>query len=159
MADSKQFQVLFGYSAATFNQLLDCAARLSAADYHQHPGYGLGSIHDLLFHVLYWEHWWRNAVEHGRSSRGIQVKAYPHLETLRAGVQAEQAAWQQLIAGFSAADLAAERTVGENTFQLWRMLQHVVLHGMQHYSEVALLLTAKGQSPVGIDFIWFTEQS
>jgi uncharacterized damage-inducible protein DinB len=37
----------------------------------------------------------------------------------------------------------------------WRVLQHLVLHGMQHHSELAQLLTAKGQSPGNIDFIFY----
>jgi uncharacterized damage-inducible protein DinB len=37
----------------------------------------------------------------------------------------------------------------------WRIIQHVILHGMQHHTELAQLLTAKGQSPGDIDFIFF----
>ena len=38
---------------------------------------------------------------------------------------------------------------------LWRVLQHLILHGMQHHAELAQLLTAKGQSPGNLDFIFF----
>ena len=37
----------------------------------------------------------------------------------------------------------------------WRILSHVVLHGMQHSAEIAELLTLKGQSPGDIDFIFY----
>jgi uncharacterized damage-inducible protein DinB len=37
----------------------------------------------------------------------------------------------------------------------WRILQHLVLHGMQHHTEIAHGLTVKGHSPGDIDFIFF----
>jgi uncharacterized damage-inducible protein DinB len=37
----------------------------------------------------------------------------------------------------------------------WRIFQHLVLHGMQHHTELAQLLTAKGQSPGDIDFVFY----
>ncbi|HXF60224.1 MAG TPA: hypothetical protein VNK95_01325 [Caldilineaceae bacterium] len=41
------------------------------------------------------------------------------------------------------------------TLPLWRVLQHLVLHGMQHHTEIAQLLTTKGESPGDIGFIFF----
>jgi uncharacterized damage-inducible protein DinB len=41
------------------------------------------------------------------------------------------------------------------TFPRWRVLQHLALHGMQHATEIAQLLTVKGQSPGDIDFIFY----
>jgi uncharacterized damage-inducible protein DinB len=38
---------------------------------------------------------------------------------------------------------------------MWRILQHVILHGMQHASEIAKRLTEFGHSPGNIDFIYF----
>jgi uncharacterized damage-inducible protein DinB len=39
----------------------------------------------------------------------------------------------------------------------WLILQHVILHGMQHRSEAAMLLTRYGQSPGNLDFIFYEE--
>lgn len=41
------------------------------------------------------------------------------------------------------------------TFKLWRVLQHLIMHGMQHHSELAQLLTNEGKSPGDIDFIFY----
>jgi uncharacterized damage-inducible protein DinB len=37
----------------------------------------------------------------------------------------------------------------------WTMLQHLLLHSMQHRSEAALLLTEYGHSPGDLDFLFF----
>jgi hypothetical protein len=45
---------------------------------------------------------------------------------------------------------------GESAILLrWRIVQHLVLHGMQHHTEITQLLTAQGQSPSDIDFILY----
>lgn len=53
-----QFQTLFAYHWHTDQRLITYAAKLSEADYKDNPGYGHGSIHDLLFHVLRTDHGW-----------------------------------------------------------------------------------------------------
>ena len=60
--------------------------------------------------------------------------------------------------GLSEADLNAAVTVrapngGEYQLIRWHMLTHAAMHGMQHRSEAALILTQLGQSPGGLDFI------
>ncbi len=44
-----------------------------------------------------------------------------------------------------------------NVFRLalWQMMVHVILHGMQHRSEVAAVLTQFGQSPGDLDTLGF----
>ncbi|MCP4357328.1 MAG: hypothetical protein GY796_04835 [Chloroflexi bacterium] len=75
---------------------------------------------------------------------------------------------QRLLAGaeeLSAAEYKAEieadiflTTLGGNTFPFarWRGLQHLILHGMQHHSELARLLTLNGRSLGDLDFAFFT---
>lgn len=154
--DASHYQTLFAYHASTFERLLDSAEHLGADDYHRQPGYALGSIHDLLLHVLGWGYTWRRFVEHGDASASLAGGEYPTLAALRAGMRSEHAAWQRWLATLGHADLGAEHMVSGSPVQLWRILQHVVLHGMQHHAEVATQLTAHGHSPRGIDFIWYT---
>jgi len=162
-ADSNgfDFQKLFAYHWHTTMRLIDCASRLDGATYAEHPGYGHGSIHDLLFHLLRTDLGWRRALESGQQQAPLSAEEFPDLAALRAGFEREQVAWQGLLGELSAEDIAADVTLttqrGQSvTWPRWHILQHLILHGMQHHTELAQLLTAKGQSPGDIDFLFYS---
>jgi uncharacterized damage-inducible protein DinB len=161
MFSKSQFQTLFAYHWHTNRRLMECAARLGEADYHANPGYGRGSIHTLLFHVLRTDQGWRLGLETGRQASPALPEDFPTLRSLQAGFEAEQSAWLALLDRLSAEEIEGNITLtnwrGDSmTLPRWRVMQHVVLHGMQHHAEVAQLLTARGQSPGDLDFIFFT---
>lgn len=160
MFSKTQFQTLFRYHWHITTRLLDCAARLSTEDYTANPGYGHGSIHDLLSHLLRADLGWRLALETGKQQPRIPAEAYPTLASLSSGFADEQAAWNLLLERLSSEEIEgiiSLVTLRGQAFDIprWRVLQHLVLHGMQQQTEVAQLLTAKGQSPGDIDFIFF----
>jgi uncharacterized damage-inducible protein DinB len=155
-----EFHTLFAYHWHTTTRLLDCAARLSDTDYRDMPGYGHGSIHEVLFHVLRTDQSWRLALETGKQLSPAAPESYPALASLRAGFEQEQSAWRALLEKYNAEEIEGEISLtnwrGETlTMPLWRVLQHLILHGMQHHAELAQLLTAKSQSPGNLDFIFF----
>jgi uncharacterized damage-inducible protein DinB len=163
MSIDSQFQTLFAYQWHTTLKLMESAARLSDADYKANPGYGHGSIHDLFFHILRTGRSWRIALETGRQQSGISAAEYPDLASLRNGFAQEQAAWSALLDTLSPDKIAGDIELitwrgDKHTFALWRVLQHLVLHSMQHHTEIAQLLTAKGQSPGDLDFIFYSGQ-
>jgi uncharacterized damage-inducible protein DinB len=159
--NGSRFQTLFAYHWHTTQRLMECAASLGEADYKNDPGYGHGSVHRLLFHVLRTDQGWRLGLERGRQLSSLREENFPDLKSLQTGFKGEQAAWQALLDRLDAEDIEGDIQLttwrGDVvTFARWRILEHVVLHGMQHHSELAQLLTAKGQSPGNIDFIFFT---
>ena len=113
------------------------AAALDEVGYKDNPGYGHGSIHDLLFHILRTDRSWRMALESGWQVAGIRPEDYSDLKSLQAGFEEEQAAWQAVIDGLSDDEIEGEIALtnwrGE-TFPIsrWVILQHLVLHVMQH---------------------------
>lgn len=156
----RQFQTLFAYRWHLTARLMEGAAQLSEADYKDNPGYSQGSIHDLLFHLLRTDRNWRVSLESGQRPEPLRPEDYAGLQALRAGFEREQAAWQALLDALSAeaieSDVSLTNWRGDTlTMPRWRFLQHVVLHGMQHYADLAHWLTVKGQSPGNIDFLFF----
>ncbi len=161
MLQPSQFSTLFAYHWHTNRRLMDCAAKLGEAGYKDNPGYGHGSIHDLLFHLLRTDQGWRLGLETGRQPSPLRQEDYPNLESLQMGFASEQLAWEGLLNQLgpeeieSSVDLTNLR--GDTfTFPRWRILQHLILHGMQHHAELAQLLTTKGPSPGDIDFLFFS---
>ena len=160
MSSQTHLQTLFTYHWRTTQRMIECAAKLSDDDYTAHPSYGHGSIHNLLFHLLRTITGWRAALETGRQQAPISPEEYTSLAALQAGFSAEQAAWQQILDTLSDAEIDAELDLINwrgDVWKIarWRVLHHLVLHGMQHHAELAQLLTDKGQSPGDIDFIFF----
>jgi uncharacterized damage-inducible protein DinB len=160
MSANDHFKTLYAYHWHVNRQLSACAAKLAPADYMGNPGYGHGSIHDLLFHLLRTLYAWRVALENGRQPSPLRAEDYPDLATVEHGFAHEQDAWTALLETLGDADVEGTielATVRGDVFQFrrWRVLQHLVLHGMQHHTEIAQLLTAKGQSPGDIDFIFY----
>jgi len=155
-----QFQTLFAYHWHTTRRLLDCAANLNPAEVTANPGYGQGSIHTIFFHLLRTDYLWRVRLETGERPQPPAIEAYPTLESLREGFESEAQAWQAFLERLTEEEIMggirlADRHGAMHDFLRWRILQHVILHGMQHHAELAQLLTAKGQSLGDIDFIFF----
>ncbi|HEX9017642.1 MAG TPA: DinB family protein [Anaerolineaceae bacterium] len=163
MPEQAQFQILFAFHWRNNRLMLEGAAKLSEKDYHATPGYGHGSVHDLLFHILRTDKDWRIALETGHQQAPTRPEEYPTLAALREGYAIEQASWKALLASYSDAQIDGDISLTTYRGQtmvmpLWRILQHLVLHGMQHQAELAQLLTARGFSPGDIDFIFYNEQ-
>ena len=155
-----QFQTLFAYHAYTTNKLLDFAEKLDDAAYHQNPGYGHGSLHDLFFHLLRTDKSWLAALESGKQTAGVKPEEFPGLAALRASLAETQAAWLKYLDALNDEQIKGNVDLlnwrGDKfSAPLWRILQHLVFHGMQHHTEIAALLTAKGQSPGDIDFLFY----
>jgi uncharacterized damage-inducible protein DinB len=155
-----QYKTLFAYHFDLIECLLSGAAKLSETDYLDDPGYGQGSIHKLLFHLLATDLRWRTGLQTGQRMPAVQPQDYPDLKSLQIFCDNEKHAWLDYLASLSEEDIAGDadmtRTSGKTqNIPRWRILMHVVLHGMQHGAELAELLTLKGQSPGNIDFIFY----
>lgn len=160
MSSKTQFEILYAYHWSTCQRLLKCAGQISPQDYFNQPGYGRGSIHNLFVHLLSAAHSWRLGLEQAKQPASINPEDYPDLPAIVRGIADEQVAWERLLDALSATEIEAEMSLTDRRGRLWeiprwRILQHVALHGMQHHTELAQLLTAAGQSPGDIDFIFY----
>ncbi len=158
MVVQDQYRALFAYHWKVTQRLLECAAKLSDAEYTANPGYGHGSIHALLLHTLITDNAWRRGLIAGAQQPPLAASDYPDLAAIRQGFADEQAAWEALLADYDDATIinpiALSSARGTLERPLWKLLQQVLFHGMQHHTEIAQLLTSYGQSPGDFDFLY-----
>ena len=155
-----QFQTLFAWHFHTRELLVERATRLPEVDYFENPGYGHGSIHALLFHLMRADRAWRIALETGVQPPPEKIESYPDFPALQAAFAVEQSSWLAFLDRLTDEMIEADLELttwrgGRFNIPCWRVLQHLILHGMQHHTEIAYLLTLKGQSPGDIDFIFY----
>ena len=94
-------KTLFAYHFDTTGRLMDLAENLSESEYHENPGYGRGSIHDLLFHILNADHGWRVGLETGVRPPSLETNHHADLPSLRERLAQERAAWEAMLAGLT----------------------------------------------------------
>jgi uncharacterized damage-inducible protein DinB len=157
----KQIITLFEYHWSTTERLLEQAGQLSEEVYHASSTSGPKSTHQLLFHILAADHGWRIGLESSEQQVGLKAKDYPDFPAIKSLLFEERRAWRDYLARLSDEDLNSEvklKTLRghERKFPLWHVLVHLVLHGMQHHSELAQLLSQEDLSPGDIDFIFFS---
>jgi len=163
MSTQELFVTCFAYHAWANQRILDCAARLDPADYYAESAYSHGSLHNLFFHIARGDYIWRHVIQYGqRPQTPLQEQECPNLAELRTRWQEEMRAMQDLLASWSNAEIDSDVQVIESNGAVYplnrrRMLMHLLLHGMQHRSEAAALLTSYGQNPGDLDFIFFEE--
>ncbi len=160
MSLSAHYQTLFSYHWHTTRRLLESAASLDEEVYHDNGEYGHGSVHDLFLHLLRADQGWRIGLETLQQQPGIQAEDFPTIESITSEFEMEESAWEMYLNGLRDVEIEADLTLTDmrgnpRTFQLWRILQHLILHGMQHHSELAQIFTIKGQSPGNLDFIFY----
>jgi uncharacterized damage-inducible protein DinB len=161
MSVKAQYQTLFAYQNHTIKRLLAGAAQLEDASYREHPGFGHGSLHDMFLHLLAASRMWRTVLATGQRPSRLDRDSFPDIASLESGFAEDAAGWQAYLEQLSEEEVEAAVTLarsdGEQNIPRWRVLQHLILHGMQHATEVAHLLTIKDQSPGDIDFIFFNQ--
>ncbi len=163
MPAKAMFTTLFAYHWHTFTRLVDCAAALEEQALPDAPTFGQRSLRELFYHLLRTDQAWRLGLEMGRRVLPqIKLDDFVSAADFRTGVQAEKQAWDNLLDSLTSAQVEGDLNMadgrgGEAHLPRWRIFQHVNLHGMQHFAEIAALLTQLGKSPGDIDFIFFDE--
>ena len=160
MAEIAHFQLQYQYHFHVIRALVEIATRISDEELIENPGYGRGSIYDLLFHLLRADQSWRIALQTGAQPLPLDAADYPDLEMLQAAFDCEELEWCSYLETLK--DEQLDETIilktmraKEMSFVRWRILQHILFHGMQHQSELAQALTLKGQNPGDFDFLFY----
>lgn len=158
--------LLYGHNIWANDRLLGAAAGISPEQFTWPVPWlnGGGSLRSVLVHMYAAEWTWRSRCMLGISPTALpQPEEFPTLESLYERWREESETMRYYIAGLTSArlsDVIVYKNTRRKTFHqpLWQILSHVVLHGMQHRSEAALLLTEYGHSPGDLDLIFYLRQ-
>lgn len=153
------YQIQFNFHFEVTQRLLTLAQALPADRYYAKSGYSHGSIHDTFVHLLGADQLWRKVITNLPDPEQLPESA--DIDDIHVWLAVERQGWHELLVSVDAATLFAtfdrETPWGSHAFTMWTTLQHVILHGMQHQSELARLLTEAGHAPGDTDFLTYVD--
>jgi uncharacterized damage-inducible protein DinB len=156
-----ELQFLLDYDGWAMEQVFATAAKLDAAAFTEPAGPGHAVPRDTLLHCVGGMRTWRER---------LQGAPVAHTETASAQTSAAvRALWREeherlraYVAGLTAGELNAvleqRRPDRVLVAERWQFVVHLVLHNMQHRSELAQALTLLGHSPGEIGLTAFLQQ-
>lgn len=150
---------LFDYDYWARDRLLVQVAKLTEVEYGAPRALDYGSIRGTLVHWLAGECIWLARWLGQSPDRLMTEDDLPTFEGLRALWAAEEQKMRAFLDRLADDELArpfryvSTRTKEEYTNTLWPTMAHLVNHGTQHRSEIALTLTQLGHSPGDLDLI------
>jgi uncharacterized damage-inducible protein DinB len=160
----KHIDLIWNYNYWANRRILARAETLTQAQVSEKAPYMWDSIIRTMAHVLGAEWIWRQRFQEGISPTAIlNQDQFTTLELLNARWAEEEAKMRVYLSGLSDADLdhvfEYKNTAGQAFRRpVWQILTHVVNHGTQHRSEVALSLTNFDRSPGDMDLTVYLAQ-
>lgn len=150
--------MLFAWHWWAWEKVLSQIEELSAEQYAAAaPLLNEGSLRATLLHAWDVEETWLCRSQGIEPGDEPSVEDVPTLADLRDRWRATESGWSSFLTDLSDVDLATEMRYGDSQRQyvnpLWALMTHCVTHGMQHRSEVAMVITELGHSPGNLDFI------
>jgi uncharacterized damage-inducible protein DinB len=161
MQSKELVQTLYAYNEWANQRIYAAADKVVDADLGESALEGQRSLQELLFHIARTEWLWRNLIQHhSRPDKPPRPEDMPNLAALQSFSREEAGLMNMLLAQFEDEDLGSTVQVTDasgkaSPLTLWHMFMQPIIHGVQHRSEAALILTRLGQSPGDIDFIFF----
>lgn len=124
------------------------------------PDPGWGSLRGILVHTLDTEYGWRAVLQQQETNNILQASDFADVGALITRWDIERAAWLGYVTGLSTKRINQGYGDGSpNGPQVWQTIMHVIMHGIQHRSEAAAILTGYGYSPGELDFDVFLQEN
>jgi uncharacterized damage-inducible protein DinB len=154
---------LIDYNYWANGLVMKYAEKLSAEQFLQEHSYSQNSVRDLLAHVMLAERTWLDRMQ-GKSRVLDEFKKFSNPDRFRT-IKTLYGEWFDLelqmrdyLSGFSEKKLLEEfeylrSDESEHQNRYLDIFTHICFHGMQHRSELAVILTNLGYSPGNLDYI------
>jgi uncharacterized damage-inducible protein DinB len=155
--------VLFDYLYWARDTVLSAAAELDEAAFTAADTVTNRDLRATLVHELDVQWSWRERLrgadwEEWGPDAELRAEDYPTLDALTEHWHRDEAEMRAWLATLSDADLDAPPVRDEDRRQpLWVFVMHLISHGIQQFSEAAVLLTRAGHSPGDIGFLEFVK--
>lgn len=152
--------MLFDYLYWTRDAVLRAATELSADAFISTDTVTTRDLRATLVHELDVQWSWRERLrgadwaEWGEDA-DLKAGDYPTVQAVADHWRRDETDMRAWLASLTDADLDAPPPRDEDTLPLWHFVMHLVSHGIQQFSEVAVLLTRAGRSPGDIGFLEF----
>lgn len=138
------------------DRVLAATASLSEGEFRSRETVATRDLRATLVHQLENEWAWRIRLSQGAFPAGdLVAEDYPTLGDLVTHWHREERELRTWFEAVSDAQLAGCPPGDENALPLWQYLVYVVTHGIQQFSEGAVLLTRLGHSPGEVGFLAF----
>lgn len=161
----RNIQTIYDYNYWANGRILAAAAQLSQDQFAAPITNNYSVLRGAIVHVLEAEYAWRMLLQHKTLEHFRELKEddFPTVAALAERWREDEAAMRAWLATLTDEDLAGiiryiTDEGGTRERVLWHCLWHVVNHGTQHRSEAAVILTAYGYSPGGLDFTAFLNE-
>ena len=156
-------RLLYAYTGWANNQVLNTAAGVRIDELDEAGRRRWTLVQETLVHVVGSQWIWRSRWQGTSPSSRPTRDDLPSLEAIQACWREEEQAMRAYLDTLTDADLARDITYTNlrgitYSLPLGPQLLHVVNHGTQHRSEVAMLLTELDHSPGDLDFHLFLLQ-
>lgn len=153
-------QKLFAYNEWAWQQVLNSAAKLDAAEYKKEGPFFWGSIHGTLVHSLFAEFAWHARLTGVNPTSIFQPADFPDVAAVRARWAEVNAALRAYVDSLEESDLARpityRNTRGEEfALAAGDILRHVANHATEHRSQLTPTLYNLGAPTMPLDYIRF----
>ena len=155
--------ILYKYNAWSNAKILNAASDITQEQYLAPAPFPHGGLRGTLVHALFAEWVWCNRWEGIPPTSKLKPEEFPTFASLRARWAVEETRLMKFVA-----DLTDERLYSKFKYTstegypyekvLWEAMAHLVIHGTQHRTEAAAILTGIGHSPGDIDLIVFLNE-
>jgi uncharacterized damage-inducible protein DinB len=154
----------YGYNRWANEQILTTCEQLTTEQFLAPDDTPFGSIRNELFHILDAQRGWTGDFDRwlfgNEDDEAYRPpEDFPDLASICVYWQNTEAFTESVLDRIQSEDLCRvlhdEYDWGTLSGLLWEMMVHVVNHGTQHRSEIAMKLTNFGHSPGMLDFIFY----
>jgi len=157
--NTNDIRTLIGYDRWANAILLDAAAHLSAAEYTRDLGASFASVRGTLVHIMHGERRWLQYFQEGTFAPAVNPDDFPDTGSLARAWSQLEADRQQFADRLTDAKLATAVSVGDQSYALGDLIQHILDHSTYHRGQVASMIRQLGHAPPPTGYRFFLSET